>query len=224
MSFLDIFSKNKKDSHRIERPLSESSFREMLYFAEERELHPRLPDLTGKKVLEISPNQKTFLKELQHKGAQAMARLGTSQDKGREPGNSQVPFILAHWENLPFLKESLDFVLLRTSFLKTGLSRLVHESGRIVKPKGMVLVSDRHPFSQMVQGEHFKNPAGEEGIGPGFERYLKIFQESGLRLTWVKELFFDGSLKKFFASKTEQENFNHLRKTPFLISFLLSKE
>lgn len=221
MGFLNIFSKKKEPS----LPLSEEKFREMVFFVEEREIRNRLPDLIGKRALEVSPRHDPFSPVFKEKGAKVVARIGGTKEKEtaaeRKGGEA---FILSHWENLPFLEASWDFVLLRTAFLKGGFGRILREISRVLKPDGVVMVCDLHPFSAMVQKEHLKNPVGEEGIGPGFERYFKFYRDSGLRLQAVKEIFFEGSFKKFFASAQDQKLFEQLRRTPFMILFLLKKE
>jgi SAM-dependent methyltransferase len=218
MSFLKIFSRpaKKKEEDR-------GKFFEMVSFVEERELRTRLPELAGQKALEISPQHRPLTSLLKEKGAKSVARLGGLKEK-ETPGAKEETFILSHWEHLPFLDNSWDFVLLRAAFLKGGLGRILRESSRILKRQGLVMVCDLHPFSRRVQEEHLKNPVGEEGVGPGFERYFRFYRDSGLRLHAVKELFYEGSLKKFFVSKEEQKEFDQLRRTPFLIFFLLKKE
>ncbi len=112
---------------------------------------------------------------------------------------------------------------MRMASLRGSLGRLLREVGRILQPQGTVLFSDLHPFSQMIQKEHLKNPVSEEGLGPGFERYYKWFREAGLQVDAVKEAFFEGAMKKSFTSEDQKKYFDQVRKTPFLIFLSLRK-
>ncbi len=205
-------------------PLGENEFREMLLFTEEKEVRPRLPSLSGCKFLEIAPRQASLTPMVKSMGPALMARVGGQREK-EMPSDPTASFILSYWESLPFLESSWDFILLRQHFSKVSLSRLLREASRIVKPGGMILLSDFHPFSRLIQREHLKSVVGEDSIGPGFEKYFKFFRDAGLSVDSVKESFYDGSLRKFFqGSKSRQDLFESLRKTPFLIFFLLQKE
>ena len=205
-------------------PLSEDQFRDLIQASEDKELRLRVPDLSQKKALELAPRQQTCSALLKEKGAALIARLGGTKElaASAEAGDT---FILSHWESLPFLDSSVDFILIRSAFLRVSLGRVLREAGRILDTKGSVLLCDQHPFSATVQKEHLKSPVGEEGIGPGFERYAKWFREAGFRFEWVRELFFEGSMKKAFGpSEDQQRAFDSLRRTPFLIVFSLKKE
>lgn len=230
-NFFSAKPKKKEESAAFSFPLSEEGFRDLVFSVEEKELRSRLPDLTGKRVLEMAPRQK--LKNLmtgllKEKGAKVIARVGGTKEKEMGVGPGET-FLLSHWESLPFLDKSSDLVLLRLAFLKgsvnhPSLGRLLREAGRILAPQGTVLLADLHPFSTTVQREHLKNPIGEEGLGPGFERYVKWIREAGLKLEWVKESFFEGGMKKFFTTEGEKRQFDQIRRTPFLIFFQLKKE
>lgn len=232
MGFFSRFSssasgKKKEAPSSPSFPLSEDQFRDLIHAAEEKEFRVRVPDLSQKKVLEMAPRQQTCAPLLKEKGAALIARLGGTKEMASSPEAPMLKdtFILSHWESLPFLDSSLDFILLRSAFLRVSLGRVLREAGRILDTKGSLLLCDLHPFSVSVQKEHLKSPVGEEGIGPGFERYAKWFREAGFRFEWVRELFFDGSMKKSFGpSEDQQRAFDGLRRTPFLIVFSLKKE
>ena len=220
MSFLKIFSHRKKESGGLPAlPLAEEDFRSLIFSVEDKELKPRLPDLSQKRVLEISPRQKSFVPVLKEKGAKLVVRLGGTKEKNM----STEAFIVSHWESLPLLDQSTEVVVLRTSLIRGSLGRLIREAGRITASRGTVLISDFHPFSTMTQADHMKNAVAEEGLSPGFERYSKWFRDAGLRLDWVKEVFFEGGLKKLLPAAAQQ-NFEMLRRTPFMIFFSLKKE
>jgi SAM-dependent methyltransferase len=229
MGLFSAFSKKKSEAPApAGLPLSEDQFRDLIHGVEDKEFRSRVPDLTGRKALEIAPRQKSSGAFLREKGAALVARLGGTRERellDRDPAAAPEPFILSHWESLPFLDSCFDFILLRSGLLKVSLGRVLREASRVLDTKGSVLLSDLHPFSQMVQREHLKNPVGEEGMGPGFERYAKWFREAGFRFEWVREIFFEGAMKKAFGiSEERQQAFDGLRRTPFLILFSLKKE
>ncbi len=206
MGLFDFFSLKRKKKE------EEVSFHEMISFVEGREFSSRLPDLTQKKVLEIAPLQKSFAPLFREKGAAVVTSLGSAKEQAM--GGQEGGFVLSSWEHLPFLEASWDSVFLRLPLLpvlKGSKEKILREARRVVKEKGSIGWSDFHPFS-------LKNPSG----GEGFEGCFKLFQEAGLTIDWVKESFFDGSLKKFFGEK-QNGVFERLRKTPFLILFGLKK-
>lgn len=211
MGFLGFLSKGKKGE-----ALPEERFREMIYFAEERAFQTHFTELSGKNLLEIAPRLASMQVLLRDKGGGLVARVGGPREK--EGAN-----LVASLENLPFLDGSWEVILLRVARTQAGLGRLIKESGRVLKKEGVLLLSDLHPFSTVVQSEHFKSAVGEESLGPGLERYFKFFREGGVVMESVREIFFDGSLKKFFASDSEKKAFETIRRTPFLIFFSLRK-
>ncbi len=223
MAFLKIFSSRKKGDGASPGlpglPVAEEDFRGLIFSIEDKELKPRLPELAQKRVLEVSPRQKSFASVLKEKGAQMVVRVGGTKEKDLPAEN----FVVSHWESLPFLEGSTDVIVLRTSLLRGSLGRLIREASRILVPQGTVLLSDVHPFSTVTQKDHLKNPVAEEGLALGFERYSKWFRDAGLRMDWVKEIFFEGGLKKFLPAAAQQ-NFEGLRRTPFMIFFSLRKE
>lgn len=224
MGLFSSFAKKKTEvAAPAVMPLAEDQFRDLIHAVEDKEFHARLPDLSQKKTLELAPRQKSAGALLKEKGAGLFVPLGGTKEKDLADPNE--PFILSHWESLPFLDSCFDFILLRSAFLKVSLGRVLREIGRILDTKGSVLLTDLHPFSVMVQKEHLKSPVGEEGMGPGFERYVKWFREAGFRFEWVREIFFEGTMKKNFGTSEDQQRaFDGLRRTPFLIVFSLKKE
>lgn len=226
MGLLGIFSSRQKKKEEVptfELPIPEGVFRELILSIEEKELRPRLPDLTGKTVVEVSPRQRPMTSLLKEKGVKVIARVGGTKEKEMIASVGES-FVLSHWESLPFLEKSTDLALLRVAWLRGSVGRLLRECGRILMPQGTVILSDLHPFSVFTQREHLKSPVGEEGMGPGFGRYVKWFREAGLTFEWVKEIFFEGGMKKYFTTDEEKRQFAQLRRTPFLIFFLLKKE
>ncbi len=217
--FGKFFRKREREETGGSFLVDEEKWVEMTSFVEEREGRLHLPSLRGKSVLEIAPRLPSLLPILQEKGASPVARVGGNREKGM----SEAPFIMAHWETLPFLDASWDFVVLRKALLKSGGNRVLQEVSRVAKPKAMVFMSDLHPFSLRVQAEHLQSPVTEEGQGPGFERYFKWFGEADLEIASVHEVFFDGSLRKMLVSEARQGDYDRLRKTPFLIQFFLRK-
>src|SRR5262245_40388541 len=189
-----LFSQKKKEEKTdlVYTPLSEDKMRELILFSEEREIKPRLPLLTGLRALEIAPRHRSLTPMLNKVGAKLVTCMGGTKEK--EISKNEGEFVLSHWETFPFLENSWDFVLFRSSFLKSKVTRMVKEAGRILKRGGIFWWSELHPFSSIVQKENMKNPVVEEGLEPGFERVAKAAREAGFQLDLVKEVFVDGSL------------------------------
>lgn len=207
MGFFDFFS-DKKESGRPRRSVvnfPEDVLRELVFSIEEKEVPLLASDVSQKKVLEIAPSLKSLDNLLQDKGANVV-RLGGAKEK--DLGQSGK-FVFSHWENISLLPGSQDLVVLRTSFLKTSSTRLLKELVRVLSPQGRVIFSEFHPFSPLAR-------SGGEPVG--FERYWKSFEETGLKLSSVREVFFDGTMKKVIPKGSES-----LRNNPILILFTLKK-
>ncbi len=223
LKFFSVASKKKGESAVFSLPLSEEGFREVTAFVDDREIRPRLPDLSGRKVIEIAPRQRPLGPLFREKGARLVSRVGGTKERESSTDPKADPFILSHWENLPFLDASWDFAVVRVSLLRAPLGRILREVSRVLAKKGGAILSDLHPFSATVQKDHLKNPVGEEGMGPGFERYLKIFREVGFEIEWVREIFFEGVMRRFFATEEQKRVFEEIRRTPLMILFSLRK-
>ena len=216
MNLFGLFaSKKKVKSGR----LPDESFREMVSFAEEKGFRSSVAELMPAKVLEIAPRQRSLSAFFKEKGAE-VTRLGGAVEQ--EMGTPGAAFVFSHWENFPFLDATWGAVFLRLPFLRESKGRALREAGRLVKEGGKLYLTDFHPFSLSVQKEALKSAASADGMGPGFEWYFRLFQELGLKIESVQEVFFDGSLKKFFGK--EEKLLEPLRRTPFLILFGLRKE
>lgn len=225
MDLLKVFSKGGKGlADGV--PLTEDAFREMVFFLEDREMRSLLPDLSGKMALEISPRQKPALNLLKGKGAGFVGLLGGTKEKELAAAmDPESAFVFARQESLPFVDGGWNFALLRTTFLKGSLGKALREVARVLNSKGSVFLSDLHPYSLAAQKESLKTVTSESNQEPtGFEGYFKNFQEADLEMELVRELFYEGTLKKFFASDEEKKAFDALRKTPLLIQFLLKKK
>lgn len=208
-SWLKIFSRS--ESKQRLTPTREK-MGEMIRMVEAQGIETLLPDLSAKTLVEIAPQLRPLDSLLKEKGTGLVVRIGTTEDYS----------LRCRWDSLPIRSLSCDGVLLRTPFVKKDLVRLFKEAGRVLKSRGKVFLSDLHPFSFIVQEEYKRNPAVEEGMPPGFERYFRIFESVGLRPTQIKEAFFDSSLKKFWGDE-KGIAFEKIQKSPFLIFMVLDK-
>lgn len=185
---------------------------EAVFLAVEKELIPgKIPDLAGKIALEVAPRLKPLGHLLREKKAKWVGGVGLSEGYT----------LKCHWEALPLVDQSCDFLFYRLFYVHKDLEKILREASRVLKPGGSLLMMDFHPFSLPIQEEYRRSPVTEDGFPPGFERYFRFFQTGGLRLGEVKEIFFDVSCKKHFEKK---ETFEDFRKTPFLVMMILGKE
>ncbi len=200
-----------KDEGKGEGEKNAHSLSSLISLIEERELvknHPQ--DLKGQKVLEVAPSLSSLVPLLK-------------SEKGAKLSVSLKDSVVSHGENLPFLSASFDVVFLRLPFFKGPQGKILREGARVLESGGRLVMSVLHPFSLMVQQEFLKNSTVEEGMTPGFERYLRIFGEQGLKLEAVKEVFYDNSLRKFLSTEDEKKKWEVLKRTPLEIIFWLRK-
>ncbi len=211
MGFLDFLSgKKEKSEPRSGKSSSEESLRPLAFSIEDKELKALLPDLQKKQVLEIAPHQKSLDVSLEEKGAKVV-RLGGAREKDQGKAGK---FVFSHWENIPLLPGSQDVVLLRMAFLKSSPGRILKEAARVLSLSGKMIVSDFHPFGAFARSEGGNEPQG-------FERYWKSFEEAGLKIVSVREIFFESAMKKNLPEDFARAE--ALKNTPVLMIFALEK-
>ncbi|MDO8461938.1 MAG: methyltransferase domain-containing protein [Deltaproteobacteria bacterium] len=198
---------------------------ELFSIAEEREVLPRLPSLSGERVLYLNPSSEAFNNHFVEKGASMVLNVGSQI---RSAANlKKVTPLKADIHRLPFQKESIDFVL-------ASLSRhppfqwtpILTEINRLLKKGGKAIITDWHPFSPF--GKKVRTATTNPAVGPdeepyGFERYFKLFRDQALLIGNVKEVFIDGGFRSFFKTEGEQKFYQQVHSQPLAIFFFLSK-
>jgi hypothetical protein len=213
MGFFGFFrDKKEKSATKTQKSAeSEAALRDLVFSIEEKELIALLPALKGKQALEIAPHQKSLDGFLEEKGAK-LVRVGGAREKDLGKAGK---FAFSHWENIPLFPGSQDVVLLRTAFLKASPARLLKEAARLLSLHGRIVLSELHPFRLLSRGDG----GGTEPAG--FERYWKYFEEAGLKLTAIREVFFENTMKKVVFDDAKKVEI--LKNTPVLLLFVLEK-
>ncbi|MBI2082522.1 MAG: hypothetical protein HYT76_03040 [Deltaproteobacteria bacterium] len=202
--------KKRVEKKPVRSPLPQDRFLEMISAFETAELKARATDFSGGLALEVAPHLKPLASLL--KGPRFLVSIGTTEGATLQ----------SREDLLPFLNTSLELVLLRSYQGRKHLSALLRETSRVLKRQGQLILVDLHPFSPMVQEEFQNQPATEEGIPPGFERYFRFLGSGGWIVEGVKESFFDNNSKKFFKDDLP-EKFEEFRRKPCLILLVLRK-
>ena len=116
--------------------------------AEQAAMFELLPDLAGKVVLDLACGTGRYGLLAQDRGARAVISIDNSLPM--LAANSLACRVQATTEIIPLLAESIDVVLcgLALGHLP-GLDASICEIGRVLKPGGVALISDVHPFGAL---------------------------------------------------------------------------
>lgn len=160
---------------------------------EETALLSLLPDLSGKKVLDVGCGAGRVSRLAVERGAASTVGVDISRamtDQARLQGQGE--WLLADACELPFPESSFDVVVCA---LVLGhiehLEKALSEIDRVLNAGGHVVISDFHPFASLSGSKRtFRDPASGRTCAIAhsvhlFEKYFQCFRDHG----WVLEAF-----------------------------------
>lgn len=196
-----------------------------------------LPDVSGKRALDLGCGAGRIIQLLAERGASFLVGLDFSFQmlmKAREPwrADATIQFAAADARALPVADESFDTVT--CSLLMGHIERLepaVSELARVTRPGGTVLISDFHPFAQLLG---WKRSFGESRDGRLSEFYIhnyrhlhedyfRAFTTVNLQVEAVCEPCIDESVEHFFvASRRRRKMYRRFAGYPIVLAFRLT--
>jgi malonyl-CoA O-methyltransferase len=158
---------------------------------EQRAVSALLPPLTGALVLDLAGGTGRYGLLAQEQGATRVTSLDNSLDMlERNPLTGRV---CATTEALPLADASIDVIVcgLALGHLPE-LSASISEIGRVLRPQGVVLISDVHPFVSLNGAE--RTFTGTDGHAYAVEHHVHLYEDyaraaaaAGLRIDAVSE-------------------------------------
>lgn len=169
--------------------------------AEEEAMLGLLPDPAGKACLDLACGTGRYIRILRERGASSVAGLDYSYDMlahGRRL-DSGLRVVQGQFLGLPFRDASFDLMTCALAVAyERNLSDALLEASRVLRPGGVLVYSDRHPFRALSGTPRHALPG--KGVGIDIEHYLHLFEDhvnacrgAGLRIDRVREPAIDGS-------------------------------
>ena len=211
----------------LESQLSMAKLKEMIAVSVDRVVGTSIPNLIDKSTLEINEGVMRFSPAMKEKGASLVVHVdiggfaGTYSSEGSTTG---VFGIRASIKNVPFEDGFFDFIVSDLATPHQGdISRSMKELGRLITPGGQALVVDFHPFGQFAKRGSARLRSTTSFV-KGAEDYYKICGASGFSLNYIREAFFDETVRMHFETPEEKAAFRSIKDTPFLIFLFVSKK
>ncbi len=157
-----------------------------------------LPDPAGKACLDLACGTGRYVRILRERGAASVAGLDYSFDMLAHGRRLVSDFRIAQGQflGLPFRDASFDLITCALAVAyERNLSDVLAEASRVLRPGGVLVYSDRHPFRTLsgVPRHVFPGKPGKPS-GIDIEHHLHLFEDhvegcrhAGLRIDRVLE-------------------------------------
>jgi len=210
----------------LESQLPISKLKDIISVSIDRMLKAEIPNLVDKAAVEISEGESKFAPIMKEKGAAVSLHVDIGSAAGtypRDKKTKRIHNIRALSHSIPFEDGFFDYTIANLATPSTGdVVRVIKEIGRIITIGGYAIIIDFHPFGRFAK-KGSQRLRGMESVVRGVEDYYKICGLSGFNLEYVREAFFDETLRTMFATPEEKTVFRTIKDTPFLI-FVLAKK
>lgn len=208
----------------LEGQLSIQKLKEVIGQAVDRTLMPSIPGLIDRTALELREGPASLAKSFKEKGASVSIHAdigGGAATQGRpDPGIFSVRCVNS---KLPFEDGFFDFAIgVYASQFQGDILKALKELSRVISISGEGVIVDFHPFGMYAKrGSMRIRPI--TSIVRGIEDYYKICRSSGLRITNIRESFFDETVRPLFITEDERSAFRIIRETPILVYLFVKK-
>jgi cytosine/adenosine deaminase-related metal-dependent hydrolase/ubiquinone/menaquinone biosynthesis C-methylase UbiE len=204
-----------------------------MFTLEERHLEALLPALRGKCVFEAGCGTGRWLGKLATRGPESLSGIDASSvmlDQARRKLDDTVQLHLGDCSSLPASDGSVDVLL--SSFVLSyllDLDKFVRECSRVLRPGGVLLLSDLNSDTASSRGwsRSFRR-GGEYFEVPWFDRSLALvvaaFQKSGFSLQHAVTPAFNDPERPIFERSGKLEEYEELQDVPAIYILKLQKE
>jgi ubiquinone/menaquinone biosynthesis C-methylase UbiE len=211
----------------LESQLSFPKLKELANVSIERIVTPLIPNLVDKSSIELGEGETKFSALMKEKGSSVSIHVDISSSGGsypKETKKSGVHCIRSDVKNIPVEDGFFDYVVANLATSKQGdIVKAIKEVGRVLTLGGKGIIVDFHPFGRFAK-KGATRLRSMESIIRGIEDYYKICKVSGFTLNYIKEAFFDETVRKYFVTPEEKSAFRSVKDTPFLIFLAVSKQ
>jgi len=192
-------------------------------------------DLREKAVLDAGCGTGRHFAGILNRGPASLTGIDISgnmlqQAAGKAPPGASPLLCLATVEDVPFRDEAFDciistLVLDHVPHLERGLVELC----RVLRPRGILLVTTFHPFGKLLSWERsFQAPTGAGNKGWYSARYFfhshadyfNILRGCGMEVLRMEEPVIDDSIKHFYERAGRLDIFRRFRGYPMLLTFV----
>jgi|GEM_PF-1072159 len=198
--------------------------KELINVTVDRMIASSVPALIDRTALELREGQASLATLFRERGASVAVHTDIGGGAGsygkKEP---DINSVRCHLYRLPFEDGFFDFIVAHFASQYQGdISKDIKETARTLSISGDGIIIDFHPFGMFAKRGSVRLKPVESTIR-GVEDYYKICKQSGLKVTGIRESFFDENLRSFFATEAEKQAFRMVKDSPFLIFIQVKK-
>lgn len=208
----------------LESQLDPALLRTLIGICEERILKATVPNLTGKKSLELCEGPAIFLSSLMQLGSSRAFGLEAGDDfQGRVQGDLSRGFLVkGAFSLLPFPSEAFDYVVARlTTPLQGDVATVLREIARVLSTGGQGVILDYHPFG-LYASRGAKHLRAVQARIHSLQDYYKMTKAAGVRIVDLREGFLDDETRKFFT-EAQIQTYRNLKGTPLVVCLYVYK-
>jgi SAM-dependent methyltransferase len=196
----------------------------MINAAYEKTASQKIPPLVDKTAIEIKEGGALLTRQFKDKGATVAVHIDMGGSAGSY-GQSEKGVVSVRGlpSRLPFEDGFFDYIIAHFANQFQGdISKSVKEFSRLLSIAGEGIITDFHPFGMYAKRGNIRLKPVESTIR-GVEDYYKMCAGVGLKVTSVKESFFDENLRPMFVTEDEKSAFRIVKDTPLLIHLYVRK-
>lgn len=211
----------------LESQLSILKIKELVGVNVDRMMKNMIPNLIDKAAIDICEGEMRYAPSMKDKGASVVVHADIGSYTGSYPGEKKVrgvSSVRAEARSIPFEDGFFDFTVANIAAAGLGDAfKIVKEIGRMMALGGNAVIIDFHPFGRFAK-KGKDRLRSFESVVRGVEDYYKICQGAGFHINYIKEAFFDETVRSLFESPEEKAAYRSLKETPFLILLAVSKK
>lgn len=209
----------------IEGQLPAPKIRELLRAAADRLVAQLMPALADRRTIEIGDGVGKSAQLLKEHGARMVVatEIGAGGGQSITDALTRMYMVRAGLGRLPFADASFDFAVANLITTYQGdVSKAVKEIARVLTPGAGLILLDFHPFGPYAKRGAVRVRPTDTGLR-GVADLFTVARVAHLKITDVREVFVDESVRAAFATTEEKQAYRALRDEPLIIAYTARK-
>lgn len=209
----------------VESQLPIPKIKELLKVSADRVITQLLPALADRRTVEIGDGVGKYALMLKEHGARMVVatEIGAGGGQAVSDALTRLYMVRAGLGRLPFADGCFDFAVanMLTSY-QGDLGKALKEMARVLTPGAGLILVDFHPFGPFAKRGAVRMRPTDASLR-GIADLYKVARLSHLKITDVREIFIDETLRASFATNDEKQAYRTLRDQPLVIAYFARK-